>query len=449
MFEELILEITKMIEGIEGRKRSRTLDEQPRFQYAIRYILTDLWKASHSIPTSECSINRRSGYYSENPRYRDVSLTYKQVRAAFEGLQSLGLIEITKEGHFDNIRLEGSLTRYVARDELQERLQQLEGNPALSIKPDLDRETVVLRNTIDGHKKAVAYDDTPKTDEYRENLKTIHKCFLKHWADLEIKDKEAAALAERINRHEDKLPIDFSSRTLVRIFSNGSFKQGGRFYRGWWQNVPSEYRKYITLDMKKTCEYDFSQLNPHMLYFAYNKELGSEDAYDRVFDGEHRDLVKAAFNAMLQANNPLTSCPNDIDPSLADISWKELRERVIAAHKPIEHLFFSGEGNKLQFEDSCIAESVMLQFAAIDAPALPVHDSFIMHHGYGGELEEAMRRAFHERRGSDIPVKQEVITWSVSDDSPPKSVSVDEILKSDAEYSQWNARNEAWFAQRK
>ena len=449
MFEELILEITKMIEGVEGRKRSRTPDEQPRFQYAIRYILTDLWKASHSIPMSECSINRRSGYYSENPRYRDPSLTYKQVKAAFEGLKSLGLIQITKEGHFDHVRLEGSLTRYVARDELQERLQQLEGNPALSIKPYLDRETVVLRNTIDGHKKAVAYDDTPKTEEYRENLKTIHKCFLKHWADLEIKDNEVAALAERINRHEDKLPIDFSSRTLVRIFSNGSFKEGGRFYRGWWQNVPSEYRKYITLDMKKTCEYDFSQLNPHMLYFAYNKELGSEDAYDRVFDGEHRDLVKAAFNAMLQANTPLTSCPNDIDPSLADISWKELRERVIAAHKPIEHLFFSGEGNKLQFEDSCIAESVMLQFAAIDAPALPVHDSFIMHHGYGGELEEAMRRSFHERRGSDIPVKQEVITWSVSDDSPPKSVSVDEILESDAEYSQWNARNEAWFAQLK
>ena len=449
MFEELVLEITKMIEGVEGRKRSRTPDEQPRFQYAIRYILTDLWKASHSIPMSECSINRRSGYYSENPRYRDPSLTYKQVRAAFEGLQSLGLIETTKEGHFDHIRLEGSLTRYVARDELLERLQQLEGNPALSIKPDLDRETVVLRNTIDGHKKAFAYDDTPKTEEYRENLKTIHKCFLKHWADLEIKDNEVAALAERINRHADKLPIDFSSRTPVRIFSNGSFKEGGRFYRGWWQNVPREYRKYITLDMKKTCEYDFSQLNPHMLYFAYNKELGSEDAYDRVFDGEHRDLVKAAFNAMLQANTPLTSCPNDIDPSLADISWKELRERVIAAHKPIEHLFFSGEGNKLQFEDSCIAESVMLQFAAIDAPALPVHDSFIMHHGYGGELEEAMRRAFHERRGSDIPVKQEVITWSVSDNSPPKSVSVDEILESDAEYSQWNARNEAWFAQRK
>ena len=75
-----------------------------------------------------------------------------------------------------------------------------------------------------------------------------------------------------------------------------------------------------------------------MLYFAHHIELRSEDAYHRVIDGEHRDLVKAAFNAMLQANTPLTSCSNKIDPSVADISWKELRERVIAAHKPIEHL---------------------------------------------------------------------------------------------------------------
>ena len=127
----------------------------------------------------------------------------------------------------------------------------------------------------------------------------------KHWADLEIKDADLATLEDRISSHDEKQPIDLSARSLVRIFSNGSFKEGGRFYRGWWQNVPSEYRNYITIDMKRTVEYDFSQLNPHMLYYAYNKELGEEDAYDRVLDGEHRDLVKSAFNAMIQASSPL------------------------------------------------------------------------------------------------------------------------------------------------
>jgi hypothetical protein len=42
-----------------------------------------------------------------------------------------------------------------------------------------------------------------------------------------------------------------------------------------------------------TTEYDFSQLSPHMLYFAYNHKLGEVDAYDRVLDGEHRDICQA------------------------------------------------------------------------------------------------------------------------------------------------------------
>ena len=74
-------------------------------------------------------------------------------------------------------------------------------------------------------------------------------------------------------------------------------------------------------------------------------------------------------------------------------------------------MFFKGLGNKLQFEDSCIAESVMLQFAHSDAPALPIHDSFIMHHGYGdkGGLEEAMRRAYFERFNSSLSEKRDLV----------------------------------------
>ena len=73
-----------------------------------------------------------------------------------------------------------------------------------------------------------------------------------------------------------------------------------------------------------------------MLYYAYNKELGSEDAYGRVLDGKHRDLVKSAFKAMIQADSVLRNCPRDIHPSLAEMSWGELRDRIITAHKPID-----------------------------------------------------------------------------------------------------------------
>ena len=284
--------------------------------------------------------------------------------------------------------------------------------------------------------------------KWRENLGIINKTFSKHWFDLYVKDTEYSVIADRINSSNDKDPIDLSKRFLVRIFTNGSFKEGGRFYRGWWQNVPSEYRRFITIDTKKTKEYDYSQLNPNMIYAAYNLELGSEDAYNRVLDGEHRDTVKQAFNAMIQASTALTSKPENIDLDPLGMTWRDLRQAVLDAHKPIQHLFFTGLGNQLQFEDSSIAESIMLQFAAIDAPALPIHDSFIMHHGYASELEENMRRGFYERFGRDINVKHEMVEEIVDneeDDSELKSLTFDEIIEGDKERTQWTERSDLWF----
>ena len=101
---------------------------------------------------------------------------------------------------------------------------------------------------------------------------------------------------------------------------------------------------------------------------------------------------------MFQALIPVNQQPNDIDLSGIEISWKELREEILKAHKPIKDLFFTGLGNKLQFQDSFIAESVVVQFVNSDAPGLPIHDSFVMHHGYEDKsgLEEAMRRVYFE-----------------------------------------------------
>ena len=453
--KELITETVKRIETKEGRSRSRTADEQLRFEHATRVLIVDLWKAVRSTPIRECSINKRSGWYSENPRYRDPLLTYKQMIAVFDGLINIGFIEVTREGYFDRTIYQGKTTRFVARDELLERLQELEGHPAISIKPDFNAETIILRDKVDGRKVLQEYEDTPATERHRANLKKINSCFLKHWCDLEVQDTEVANLEARIANHATKEPIDFSQRTLVRIFSNGSFKQGGRFYRGWWQNVPSEYRKYITIDEKRTAEFDFSQLNPHLLYHSNYKVLGSGDAYDRVLEGEHRKIVKQAFNAMVQASTPLKSCPEEIDMSGLEMSWAELRDRIIKAHKPIADHFFKGVGNHLQFMDSNIAERIMLHFAGMDAPALPVHDSFILHHAYGesGEVEEAMRRAFYEEVGNHISkIDEEILTWDyrkAKDDTlEANALELDAILSADDDVSQWRGRHSLWYAQR-
>ena len=441
-------EITKEIEAKESRSRARSAAPHARFEYAVSFLLRELWRNSLSYPPRESSIHLRRGYYSELPRYRDENLTYRQVKAAFDGMVDCRMIEVTTAGFYRRDMGSGELTRFIPTDRLLEKFESLEGHPAFQLKSDTSGDIIILRNKIDGSKQDINYDDTPKTEGFRSNLTKINDCFVKHWADLRIEDTEAAKLSERITQDPDKQPIDLSKRTLTRIFTNGSFEEGGRFYRGWWQNVPSEYRKFITIDESLTTEYDFSQLSPHMLYFAYNHELGEVDAYDRVLDGEHRDVVKQAFNAMVQSSSPLNQKPDKINMDGLEMDWRELRQRILDAHKPIQDLFFRAEGNKLQYRDSCVAESVMLQFAQQNQVALPIHDSFMMREGFAGDLEEAMRRAFYDEFQADIPIKREVIIERIAlfdDDGNPR---IDAVTRDDRKHSQWYDRNTLWLYSR-
>ena len=184
-----------------------------------------------------------------------------------------------------------------------------------------------------------------------------------------------------------------------------------------------------------------------MVYHLRGKELGDEDVYDRVFDGEHRHLVKEAFNAMIPASTQLTQKPKGIDLTNEEIDWPTIRDAVLRAHRAIEDIFFQGHGNHVQYIDSCIAEQVMLQFSEWDHPVLPVHDSFIMHYAFGdmGELEEAMRRAFHHHFQRDIKVKGEigVMLAGSFDDEEIESPTIEELIKIDPEYSLWQKRDRA------
>ena len=446
IFTELTHYLASEISSKENRSRKRSVEAQHHFEYAIETILKDLWKATFLSPEYECGINKRTAYYSESPRYRDPNLTFKQTMAAFEGLIALDMIEITRNGFFDRETGNGGITKYRAKDRLRELLEGVEGNPFRDIQPDLNAECIVLRDHIDGVRTVIDYEDDAATNDMRFNLRIINTCLAKHWPDLRIKDEDYSALQERLLLDDTKQPVDFTQRILTRIFSNGRFDQGGRYYRAWWHNVPSEYRKFITIDGKRTSEYDYSQLNPHMAYYLRGAELGSEDAYSRVFDGEHRPLVKEAFNAMMQASTPLLRKPDGIDLSEVDFDWPTLRKAVLEAHTPLADVFFQGHGNHLQFIDSCIAEKVMLQFVrSDDEPVLPVHDSFIMHYAFGdmGELEEAMRRAFHDHFKKDIKVSEEigVMLASSFDDKEFEDLNVEQIADGPVEYTLWNRRN--------
>ena len=69
---------------------------------------------------------------------------------------------------------------------------------------------------------------------------------------------------------------------MTRVFNGGlagKWQLGGRFYRGWWQQIDKEDRSKIYINDQPTLEVDFKAFHPNLL----SNELGvklSGDPYD-------------------------------------------------------------------------------------------------------------------------------------------------------------------------
>ena len=160
----------------------------------------------------------------------------------------------------------------------------------------------------------------------RKRLVHINKILNSTWYDLELSDDEFRHLEQQMHnrsleRNEGDGRLRLHDRSLYRVFNSASFDKGGRFYGGWWQIIPSSYRRKILINGKRTVELDFSSLHPSILYAKIGKELPT-DAYDislkpSLAKDEHRKLsyrklVKKAFNAMINAEHPLKQPPREI-----------------------------------------------------------------------------------------------------------------------------------------
>ncbi|TIS23901.1 MAG: hypothetical protein E5X07_15770 [Mesorhizobium sp.] len=198
--------------------------------------------------------------------------------------------------------------------------------------------------------------------------------------------------------HSDSQPssVDLAAPTrLYRIFNEARFDHGGRFYGGWWQSIPKEYRRCITINGMPTVEVDFSSMQLAMLYAQVGQQLEG-DAY--AIDGigpEFRPVVKTTTLKMINAKGhiqpPLKSA---LPPGF---SWKNLQEAILAKHKPIAEFFGSGEGIRLQRLDSDIAEEVIITMMDKGIPVLPIHDSFIVAEGHADQLSATMLDAYQRR----------------------------------------------------
>jgi len=361
--------------------------------------------------------------HSNKNRYPKTDVSYRVVHYLVEAMKDLGWL--TKANGFYNEQelFTGLVARYHINESLSNRITDFcIEHQQVTFKPP--NYGVVLK---DSSKKITLIPKSLRSisDPIAKRLALINKRFDDSEISLSVTPKQWSQLAEELksnNALESSNPayVLTKKKYLRRTFNRGSFNLGGRFYGGWWQQIPTQWREYLTIDGASTVELDYSALHIRMLYGQkVSGHSGLTDPYQITgIDPSFRSVTKLIFLIIINAA--------DRRSALATIK----RDRVIAKlrngkhpmglknfdsylslieeeHHLISDMFYSDQGIHLQNIDADIAESVMLRmYEDYKCISLPVHDSFIVAKKYESALKEVMIEEFTKRIPAECVVKR-------------------------------------------
>lgn len=271
------------MEGLTPKRQARY---QSQLRDHLKAILLDLYAVCRSDPTRYLSFYRSPRGYqrpklksNSHRRYSQASawVSFDNVKRVTDFLERSGYIEKIIPGYRNPQNPDKSkLSLMRATDKLLKLMRKDHEVLLPMIKPsegDKAREIIILKGAKkDGEKrtKLKPYRDDDDTRRMRSNLEKINQVLERSSILLDLSDEELRKLHQRIRDDRDSTIdpekkrglIDFSRKSLKRIFNDGSFESGGRFYGGWWQNIPREYRPFIRLNSKDVVECDYCWL-PH------------------------------------------------------------------------------------------------------------------------------------------------------------------------------------------
>jgi len=355
----------------------------------LEIVLLDLLSASDGDPFLYIGYSRGKNNFLKGGAYWDD----KEGQAILSSSHFLTVIDFLEEC--------GLIENHIAKAGRNERSSRMRATPALRElfeEKKLNWASILInpRSPIiivkDENKKKVAYPEVNNFDLSRsiKNLQRINANLQTSLINLSISDDDFRNIQTRMlsnEGNEDNIfeaqeverSIEFSDRSLKRIFALNSFDNGGRFYGGWWQSIPSEYRKYIEIEGLMTVEMDFSTIQPRILY----ADVGHPAPLDsyilpnwnyEIAGINLRHVVKKAFNQLINSSETsrnerqwhrfapdlvLAQEPDgwremskpqkrqlqtQLFHEITGKEYRELLKDLLEFHKPIENKFFQAHG---------------------------------------------------------------------------------------------------------
>ena len=360
--------------------------------------------------------SRDSTRYKTHSRYNNTGFGYTPYVALVDALEEREYITAKNGFKFKDV---GRVSVMRATDKLLRQFILSRFDKEMIRR---ERELIVLKGPKrkDGYKPLKEFADAPKTNKMRRNVAKINAQIASSEIWLELSPSDRKNLKQRYKRRKtDKLPFDDTATTLYRVFNEGSWELGGRFVGHYIQNVPKDYRRFLTIDDEPVCELDFSGMHLNILYLREGLPRPTDDVYTLPGQPpEVRDTMKKYVNIILNASSrtkAVSAIRFDInkDDTLSKPEKKakleeakSLLDQFEVKHAPISQHFYTGIGRSLMYDESVIAEGVMLDFAEKGITCLPIHDSFIVPAQHESILRGIMEKESMRQLGSILTVKK-------------------------------------------
>lgn len=359
-------------------------------------VILNLYRTYLLDPDKWIGYSRGMGNYKLIFRYNRQRITYRPLMKVIDGLIKEGYVTPLSFS-FHKETKQGRCSRIRAAEKLIDLLVGQYGFTENVIHEVEGVEVVLLR---DSDKEPMDYDDTDETDGMRTQIERYNDFLQRTYIDL---------------HHEGVVPektlyVDLTAKNVRRIFNNGSFRQGGRYYGGFWMGLPGELRQRLIINNQKVVECDYSGISVHILYAmeGINYGLKGKDAYtlpDYGDDDKTRNLFKKLLLSVMNASTEgkaLKSLQWDINYNKLDYpsnipNLKQVLSDFRDYHQPIaKYLNADGAciGLETMYHDSQIAERVISTLMDKGIPVLSVHDSFICPTIHYEELYSTMISAY-------------------------------------------------------
>lgn len=356
----------------------------------LRVVILNLYHGYLSDPDLFIGYSRDKNPYATK-RYKQIHISYRPLMRAIDGLLQLGLIEQKKGWHDPRTGIGfNSVMRATAK--MINLIESCAVTPSMLGRSEIKPELIVLR---DSQGVEIDFENQSMIEQMRENLRVYNALIKQTKLDIDLPS--------------EKLPkgIDWDRNSLHRVFNNGSFLEGGRFYGGWWQEMPKYVRKHITIGAERTVELDYSGMHPRMLYAKKGIEYIGDPYAIRTDSSCMRTLCKQITLIVINAESmkeavaavrlKMNRDKKKRLPTLDELkklpgihNLKDCVNEFVTYHSFISEFFFTRIGVRLQNIDAQIAERVMLELTGKSIPVLPIHDSFICAVQHWKVLKESM-----------------------------------------------------------